>query len=540
MNKGQGVAHWFVARYLGGNEDMLESIQDMFEVLVANNTLVQFATDITKSKISIKRDIGSKDLSGKVVKKIAISKLSTVSLGDYNTYSGMRNDRVVQSNDIVSTYNEVVSTVETILKDGIMTFSVEDGPVVFSSMVKKVEECFEEKNIDVKILANKETIFVSELAGGSYDVVESKKPEVISCEKITSVAIVVNELKKWKDLVQEGKFGTILKPNIGSISNNVAVTYTVNGVKVSKEFSFSRVLKYFLDPGHRLHHQDVARAMAESLNVPYVSKTPDAYCTEFKVMLENKFEDINRYAFSDSWADAKDFNIDDLNDFIPVFTGLDSVPFVMLRSERKIVWGDSKKFHRCCNLIRKIAKMLGLWIRMGMRPLLFSSLVLPVVSKNPLNPISIALEANFRLWYDKHRIVTYVKPSLLIDTDPDDEFDFDSVTKIDEDIMLDLGDRPEYLDDDTKYLNFIEAKGSRGDYDESSTSVAKSQKKSKKKNKDGKISVSRKKVTKNENKDNRGDDTSEDEKEGKDRNVKYDDDSPDVLEDLEMERSEDG
>jgi len=381
---------------------------------------------------------------------------------------------------------------------------------------------------------------VSELAGGSYDVVESKKPEVISCEKITSVAIVVNELKKWNDLVQEGKFGTILKPNIGSVSNNVAVTYTVNGVKVSKEFSFSRVLKYFLDPGHRLHHQDVARAMTESLNVPYVSKTPDAYCTEFKVMLANKFEDIDRYAFSDSWADAKDFNIDDLNNFIPVFTGLESVPFVMLRSERQIVWSDSKKFHRCCNLIRKIAKMLGLWIRMGMRPLLFSSLVLPVVSKNPLNPICIALEANFSLWYKKHTIVTYVKPSLLVDTDPDDEFDFDSVTKIDEDIMLDLGDRPDYLDNNTKYLNFIEAKGSRGDYEESSTSVAKLKKKSKKKNEEERVSVSRKKVTKNENKESSGDDTLKDEKEGKNRNVRYDDDSPDVLEDLEMEKSEDG
>jgi len=54
------------------------------------------------------------------------------------------------------------------------------------------------------------------------------------------------------------------------------------------------------------------------------------------------------------------------------------------------------------------------------------------------------------------------------------------------------------------------------------------------------VSVPKKKVTKNENKESSGDDTSKDEKEGKNRNVRYDDDSPDVLEDLEMEKSEDG
>jgi len=175
MNKGQGVAHWFVARYLGGDEDMLGTIQDLFEVLVAKKTLVQFASDITKSKIGIQRDIGSKELSGKTTKKLAISKISLVSMGDYHTYSGMRNDRVIQSNDVVSTYDEVVAPVETQIKDGLMSFIVHDEPVIFSSMVKKVEECFEEKSIEVKSLVSKDVIFVSELAGSNYDIVQNKK-----------------------------------------------------------------------------------------------------------------------------------------------------------------------------------------------------------------------------------------------------------------------------------------------------------------------------------------------------------------------------
>jgi len=532
MNKGQGVAHWFVARYLGGDEDMLGTIQDLFEVLVAKKTLVQFASDITKSKIGIQRDIGSKELSGKTTKKLAISKISLVSMGDYHTYSGMRNDRVIQSNDVVSTYDEVVAPVETQIKDGLMSFIVHDEPVIFSSMVKKVEECFEEKSIEVKSLVSKDVIFVSELAGSNYDIVQNKKPEIISCEKITSVSVVVNEMSKWKDLAKEGKFVNVLKPNIQSVSSNVAIKYTINDVKITKEFSFSKVLRYFLDPGHRLHHQDIAHALALSLGVPYVSKTSETYHTEFKDMLAKKFEGVDRYAFSDAWVDVKDFDIDDLNSFIPVWTGVDSIPFVMIKEDKEIVWGDVKRFHRCCNLVRKMAKMLGLWIRMGMKPSVFSLLVLPIVSKSPLSPIFLSLKANFSLWYEEHRIISYNKPSLLSNTDPDEEFDFEGMGKIDDDIMLDLGDRPDYLERDTKY---VETKRSlrykeNEDFSTSEDNDRKKIPKKSSKNKEKEVPPRKKKV---KNKDEGSGTESED---GHD--VKYDDDGSLDLENLETEKSE--
>jgi hypothetical protein len=424
--KGQGPSHWYVAKYFDGDTTMLPIVDKMLSVLSSSQMLSAFCRDLGASHKIILTDIKKESLSLENSKKINVTKTHISSYHDYVTFTGARKARTLTPSDVLSTYNTRIKGVTTIIEQGDLYFVTEDGPITFSQMVVAVEDEFRQQDIDIVVNSNVTTILNAELAGKNYTDVEGKKAKHLTSEVRTSVQVIKDSLQQWEEYFDKGIFGTkVLKMNLRSLSSNVAVPYVLDGNNYYDERPLTKLGRRAMDPRHVTHKQDIPRALAKKCGSPYQSLTADAFLKNFKDQCAVAFKDIDAFPFSDAWIDLPKFNVNILSGFVPVYVGLETVPFVMIRAETGL-WESPARLRKMCNLTRKLYKMVGLLVRLRISPMKLWRKALGVFSTNVKGFYYVVANNNFNVWLKRMEITEYLQSSCMPDEDPEGEFNFEN------------------------------------------------------------------------------------------------------------------
>jgi len=407
----QGVPHWFVAKYCGGDVRLLSPMTDLLLTMIKQKTLIAFATDLSACGKLIMEEMSVEGYKQNMSTSVNVSKMVTTSSKTYKDFKGHMNHKRLLSRDMLPTFSTAKRiAIFTVVEGGKMVHTVEDKPVTFSEVVSTVIEDMTKKDYEVEAQTNKHVLLVSELGQISYEEAEHAKVEETSCEQKASVAMVLESMRGWHTLLENKDFASVIVSNMITSSSTIRMNLYFGKNKRIQDFAFSKILKYFLDPGHKLHPEDLPKAMLLKLGIVLDDSTSVQLRNEIFKRLEKLTE--KAYLFADAWLDdIKD--VESLRGYYPVYTGHVGTPFVLLKAEGDVNWVTQEIFRTCLNAVRKLAKLLGLWNRLGLDPKVFCRIAARCLrlEAEKDRPICVSVKGCFELWMSRMVLTEYLETS---------------------------------------------------------------------------------------------------------------------------------
>jgi len=414
----QSAMHFYVAKYMKGDFKLLESVCDVLESLARNGALKSFGTDLVTSAGLLTQEMNIPNYRDRLKDEINISKITLACCGSFKEFIGFRTYKSITNKQIIPSYNSLLGKdVTCVVENGILVHKMEGVEITHKEMTSQVQEAFIKREVDTVVFNEREPMLVSEVAKIEYSMVKGLDVAEVSCENKGNVKMVIDSVARLREDVISGAFSSVLKDNMSTMAPDVKLKVNKNGKDTMVSYVFPTILEYFLDPLHRLNSQDIPRVMIRDYGFEHTNITAEERKLNFSLAYERGFEGLPYFLFSDSWIVE---NLDDsakFNNFVPVYTGYHAAPFVMVRTDFQFKWRDMKYMRGCMNVLRKVAKILGIWMRAGLLPSVFKKYLCSVCVLKSSNPMSAAIISSLDLWMRRYEITEYIEGSVLKKSD---------------------------------------------------------------------------------------------------------------------------
>jgi hypothetical protein len=404
--RGQGPAHWYIAKYFNADLSYLIPFEILLGRLIKAFGWYGFCADLAESSERIRSDLAIIHIYTSEDNKVLIKKIYLESFSDFKTYWYARYYKVIEpnllSNDIAPVFNNQISPLVTMITDGQPAFMTEDLKInTYEEVKDQVVALCTQEGKDLVVKDDPQILLAMDYTGNSYDDIIVLGPENVIIEDKVAMPLLESSLRLWtKKFEDDTFFSDIITPNINYSDPNIVIPYSDISENTLSILSLSleSLVEYSLDLRHITNSQDVPIFLAKRCGIldEYI-KSQDLFF-DFQVGYNNSFSDVDSFLFSETWIRGKSFEEFKLNSFVPVFVGLENTPFVMIRCNIDTGWEGRISLKFCCSISKKMYKISGLWLRSNQKFKKLRDLIQWEIGNYPFGYLALTLEKSFWCW----------------------------------------------------------------------------------------------------------------------------------------------
>jgi len=358
----QGWHQFYAAKFCGGDEDCAEALRTLLTKLIERKSYKGFCADFAKNlNLIVSQVVSNETYYDNLDERIAIAKASLVS--DYSGFIRYQKTRILYQTKLIPTFEHMIGVkVQGLLESGNTTVLVDGVGVEVPEVKQHIVKHMEDKDEKYKLQDDLPTMLISEGSSKSYEFVEGKPQNEIKVEGTDGESYVKFIQEFPKEIVMK-KYVETLKSTMSSKSSEIPIVVSDDGKKVFKNVVLPKVAKYFLDANHFFNCNDIGNAINLRFGVDGQDKTGAQLKREFLEAISRKGEKPKAVLCNATWLDRNVF--DHILDYIPLYTGFKGAAWILVYAPGGKVCNNLEVYKSVMNMVQKMAKFYGLWIRSG-------------------------------------------------------------------------------------------------------------------------------------------------------------------------------